>query len=69
MTLVKVTLTKGVRHQIRVHLAALGYPLVGDELYGKRQFEKLRKSIHMPNNTAMPNIPLHLRSMGCEVIR
>lgn len=33
-TLVRVTTRTGVRHQIRVHLAGAGYPLVGDELYG-----------------------------------
>ncbi len=33
-TLVRVTLITGVRHQIRVHLAALGHAIVGDPLYG-----------------------------------
>ena len=35
-SLVAVTLGTGRRHQIRVHLSAHGYPLVGDELYGYR---------------------------------
>ncbi len=33
-TLVRVTPSTGMRHQIRVHLADAGYPIVGDELYG-----------------------------------
>lgn len=33
-TLVRCTITTGVMHQIRVHLAHLGHPIAGDDLYG-----------------------------------
>lgn len=33
-TLMRCTLHTGRQHQIRVHLAALGLPIVGDKLYG-----------------------------------
>ena len=31
-----VTIDKGIRHQIRVHLASIWYPIIGDSLYGKK---------------------------------
>ena len=34
LTLLKCKLETGRTHQIRVHLSAIGHPLVGDELYG-----------------------------------
>lgn len=35
-TLVELELKTGRTHQIRVHLAHLGYPIVGDDMYGGR---------------------------------
>jgi 23S rRNA pseudouridine1911/1915/1917 synthase len=44
-TLLRLAITTGVRHQIRVHLAALGHPIVGDSRYGSRN-EPLRLCLH-----------------------
>lgn len=40
-SLVLVNLTSGLRHQIRGQLAALGFPILGDELYGGAAAERL----------------------------
>lgn len=45
-TLVKCNLETGRTHQIRVHMASLGHPLVGDEVYGfKKQKFKLKGQV------------------------
>jgi 23S rRNA pseudouridine1911/1915/1917 synthase len=36
-SLVLLKIHKGARHQIRVHLATLGHPIVGDTLYGSKE--------------------------------
>ena len=40
-TLVEAVLHTGRTHQIRVHFQHIGYPLAGDETYGKRQTARL----------------------------
>ena len=54
-SLVEVTPSTGRTHQIRVHFAAIGYPLVGDRVYGRpspvvgRQFlHACRLAFHHP---------------------
>ncbi|MBX9771101.1 MAG: RluA family pseudouridine synthase [Candidatus Obscuribacterales bacterium] len=42
-TLVKVSLQTGRTHQIRVHMASLGYPVVGDLIYNKKNTGTLAK--------------------------
>ena len=45
-TLVEVTPLTGRTHQIRVHLSAIGYPVVGDSLYGAKSAHVDRQFIH-----------------------
>ncbi len=47
ISLVKVTLQQGLRHQIRKQLEALGHPVWGDPLYAKRNIrDRLRMFLH-----------------------
>jgi 23S rRNA pseudouridine1911/1915/1917 synthase len=39
-SLLRIILETGRTHQIRVHLAAIGHPLLGDWLYGQRNAER-----------------------------
>lgn len=53
ITLVRLHLETGRTHQIRVHMAWLGYPLAGDTMYGT-------------DETVMPRHALHCASMRFE---
>ena len=45
-TLLDVTIATGRTHQIRVHLSAIGHPVVGDALYGHRSAWCPRHFLH-----------------------
>ncbi len=45
-TLVEVRLETGRKHQIRVHLAEAGYPIVGDPVYGAGRSPIRRMALH-----------------------
>jgi 23S rRNA pseudouridine1911/1915/1917 synthase len=40
-SLIKIKLETGLRHQIRAQLSILGFPILGDELYGGRSSERV----------------------------
>lgn len=44
-TLVEVKIHTGRTHQIRVHFQHIGYPLAGDQIYGKRQNTRLKERL------------------------
>ena len=43
-SLLEVRLETGRMHQIRVHMDAIGHPVVGDQTYGKRQVARTEKN-------------------------
>lgn len=46
MTMLECQLETGRRHQIRVHLASIGHPVVGDKLYGHESQYIKRQALH-----------------------
>ncbi len=44
LTLVRARLLTGRTHQIRVHVAASGFPIAGDERYGEFEYNKILQS-------------------------
>lgn len=45
-TLIELKPTTGRTHQIRVHMAAIGHPIIGDQLYGKKSPLINRQALH-----------------------
>lgn len=52
-TLLRIHLDTGRTHQIRVHLAHLGHPLLGDDLYGGSTARITRHALHSAQLTLM----------------
>jgi 23S rRNA pseudouridine1911/1915/1917 synthase len=57
-TLVRCDLETGRTHQVRVHLASLGHPVAGDELYGRRRPPSGERSRPAGGGPAEPARPL-----------
>ena len=68
-TLLDVTLLTGRKHQIRIHLAHIGHPIVGDKLYGHDEDAYLalvqnRLSDEQREKLILPNQALHAASVA-----
>jgi len=48
ISLLAIDLATGRTHQIRVHLKALGHPLIGDPIYGEARWKALAREIRRP---------------------
>ncbi len=42
-SLLEIRIRTGRTHQIRVHLSAIGHPVVGDDVYGERSYKEFTK--------------------------
>ena len=58
----EVEIVTGVMHQIRVHLASVGFPLIGDPIYG----EKLSKE-EIDAGKTLPRLGLHAEGVRFEL--
>lgn len=64
-TLLDVELKTGRTHQIRVHLSAAGYPIVGDSVYGSPQrINAIQHSLMRSKVRAMHRQALHAGEIG-----
>jgi 23S rRNA pseudouridine1911/1915/1917 synthase len=66
-THIRVKLETGRTHQIRVHMAHIGFPLVGDATYGKRfKIPKGATEELIETLKAFPRQALHAANLGLE---
>ena len=64
MALLRCRLVTGRTHQIRVHLAAAGLPIVGDPVYGRARFDRVRDADVKRALTEFPRQALHAERLG-----
>jgi 23S rRNA pseudouridine1911/1915/1917 synthase len=63
LSLLRLTPRTGRTHQIRVHLADLGFPLVGEKLYGQQRKKSRAKQTNIPWLDLFPRQALHAEKL------
>lgn len=64
LALVELKLHTGRTHQIRVHMASQGHPLVGDPMYGRKRTLKTMRPAVAAACQAMTRQALHAKMLG-----
>ena len=64
LSLLRCRLATGRTHQIRVHLAARGWPLVGDPAYGEPRWSEIDDTVLAETLRAFPRQALHAWRVG-----
>ena len=65
-TYLEVELITGKTHQIRAHLASIGHPLLGDEKYGDRNWNRSFKKVKLPKWQMLHSYRLEFPKMDGE---
>jgi 23S rRNA pseudouridine1911/1915/1917 synthase len=63
-TLLECRLETGRTHQIRVHLASIGHPILGDETYGGRGRHREREAVPPDLIAHLGGVALHAAGLG-----
>jgi 23S rRNA pseudouridine1911/1915/1917 synthase len=64
VSLLRLMPKTGRTHQIRVHLSDLGYPLVGDKIYGRKRPQTTAKSGGISSLDSFPRQALHAERLS-----
>jgi 23S rRNA pseudouridine1911/1915/1917 synthase len=64
VSLLRLRPRTGRTHQIRVHLADLGYPLIGDKVYGRKPRTGAQKGADLSSLTSFWRQALHAERLG-----
>lgn len=67
VSLLQVKLVTGRSHQIRAHLASIGYPIVGDTKYGDKQVNRFYREHHSIQNQLLHAYRLKMPEISGEL--
>src|SRR5690349_5986701 len=67
-SLLEVGIQTGRTHQIRVHLSAIGHPVVGDNVYGESRYAEFAKKFGTPGRYFLHAAKLQFTHPGTGVV-